>query len=262
MPPPSIHTPLHEARKLIRRRWADTALRDAVEQAIGQHLWPEVQNEPCGVMWRCQPSPDNGCTWFLQMSMWCGLKPFLPEFAVDKFFPLNAEKKGLARLSLLTEEGAPVTCDILDWQVCQGRPMNDVEIRTGQTLTGLHGGLFDVAGYKIPRRDMSDWWVARRPASNYYYYYLAHFVCHGILFEAFLEEEDTRENVFLHEVVYPNLERVEREFGVKPLIVQLYPSDQTPEEDFYWFCYPPHVNAWLLNWARENNLPLKPWKRR
>lgn len=168
--PPFIHTSLHEARELIRIRSADAALRGAVELTLGQHLWPELQTEPHGVMWRCLPSPDNGCTWFLQMSMWCGLKPFLPEFAADKFIHVNAEKKGLARLSLLTEEGAPVTCDILDWQVCHGRPMNEVKIRTGQTLAGFHGGLFEVAGYRVLRHNMSDWWVARRPPTNYYFY--------------------------------------------------------------------------------------------
>jgi hypothetical protein len=55
----------------------------------------------------------------------------------------------------------------------------------------------------------------------------------------------------------PNLERVEREFGMKPLVVRLYPPDQTEDEDFYWFSYPPHVNAYLVKWAQENKLPFK-----
>lgn len=104
---------------------------------------------------------------------------------------------------------------------------------------------------------MSEWWISLKPATYYYYYYLSHFIAHGVLFDVFEDEEGTRENVFTQEVILPNIERVTREFGIKPLIVRHYPPDQTDEESFYWYSYPPHVNAWLVQWAQENNLPFK-----
>lgn len=251
------YTDLKTARELIKQRWNDKELRRAVEEAIGPQLWPELKEQPHGVMWRCLPSPDNGFTLFVQASQWMGLQAFLPEYIEDNFVHLNAEKKCLGRLSLTMSDGAKVTCDILDWQANQGKPMTEVVLKSGEGLAAFHNRLFDVSGYQIMRRDLSDWWISHKPALNYYYYYLAHFIAHGVLFDVFEDEPDTREEVFTREVILPNLERVEREFGVKPLIVRHYPPDQTDDEDFYWFSYPPHVNAYLVKWAQENNLPFK-----
>jgi hypothetical protein len=195
----------------------------------------------------------------LQAARWVGLEQFLPSYIQDKFVHLNDEKKGLARLSL-TAAGLKVTADILDWQTSQGSPMNEVRIRSRETLAEFHLRLFDVAGYSVETRDLSEWFKSRKPACNYYYYLLQHFIAHGVYFEAILEGEDARHDEFTNSVIYPNLERIQSEYGLKPLIVQLYPPDQTPEEDFYWFSYPPHVNDYLVKWALENNLPLKPWR--
>ena len=255
-----IYVSLAEGRALSKERWANQALRNEVENRLAHNLWTELAAHPCAVMWRCLPSPDNGFTFFLQAARWIGLEPFLPSYIQDKFVHLNEEKKGLARLCLTTGDGMKVTADILDWQKSQGAPMDEVRICTGQTLPGFHLGLFDMAGYSVNHRDLSEWWKCRKPAHNYYYYYLQHFIAHGVLFEAVLEGEDARNDEFTQSVIYPNLERIQSEYGVKPLIVQLYPPNQTTEEDFYWFSYPPHVNDYLVKWALENNLTLKPWR--
>ena len=224
------------------------------------HLLPELAVNPCAVLWRSLPSPDNGFTFFLQAAHWIGLKPFLPRYVADKFITVNDEKVGLARLSLTAVDGAKMTADILDWKLSDGLPIEEVRIRSGETLDDFHLGLFDIAGYSVEHRDVSEWFKSRKPACNYYYYMFQHFIAHGVLFEAVLEGEDARHDEFTRSVIYPNLERIQSEYGLKPLIVQLYPPDQTPEEDFYWFSYPPHVNDYLVKWALENNLPLKPWR--
>jgi hypothetical protein len=250
---PSWYTDIETARELIQQRWNNNVLRRSVEDVIGRYLWPEMREQPYGVLWRCLPSPDNGFTFFVQASQWLGLQSFLPEYIEDKFVPLNPEKKCLGRLNLTTQDGTQVTCDILDWQANQGKPMTDVVLKTGESLVSFHHRLFRIAGYTTMYRDLSNWWISLKPA---YYYYLAHFLAHGVLFEVF-EEEHTREDIFTCEVFLPNLDRIEREFGVKPLIVRLYPANQSDDEDFYWFSYPPHVNAYLVKWALENNLPFK-----
>jgi hypothetical protein len=255
-----IYVSLAEARALIKERWANESLRKKVEYRLSGNLIPELAEKPRAVLWRSLPSPDNGFTFFLQAAHWIGLEPFLPSYIQDNFVTVNDEKKGLARLSLTSIDGAKVTADILDWKTNEGLPIDEVRIRSGETLADFHLGLFDMAGYSVETRDLSEWWKRRKPAHNYYYYYLQHFIAHGILFEAVLEGEDARHDEFTNSVIYPNLERIQSEYGLKPLIVQLYPLDQTPEEDFYWFSYPPHVNDYLVKWALENNLPLKPWR--
>ncbi|NVN91194.1 MAG: hypothetical protein HXX11_11405 [Desulfuromonadales bacterium] len=252
-----VHSSLNEARTEIHRRWNDAALKRSVEEMLGVHLWPEMKGQPRGVLWRCLPSPDNGFTFFVQASQWMGLKAFLPEYIEDMFVHFNAEKKSLGRLSLSMPDGTMVTCDIVDFHASQGKPMTEVVLKTGESLVGFHHRLLDRSGYPVMRRDLSDWWISLKPARNYYHYYLAHFIAHGVLFDVFEQEEDHRENVFLQEVVLPNIEKVEREFGKKPLIVRHYPPEQTEEENFYWFSYPPHVNTWLVQWAQENNLAFK-----
>lgn len=254
-----IYVSLAEARALIKARWADEALRKKVEERLSGHLWPELARQSRAVLWRCLPSPDNGFTFFLQSARWIGCEPFLPSYVEDKFVHMNDEKKGLARLSLTTADGEKVNADILDWQKGQGLPMNEVRICSGETLADFHLGLFDVAGYSVERRDLSGWWKSSKLAHNYYYY-LQHFIAHGVLFEAILEGEDARHDEFTCAVVYPNLERILSEYGLKPLIVQLYPNDQTLEEDFYWWSYPPHVNAYLLDYVQKNNCRIKSWK--
>lgn len=255
-----IFTPIDGAREELQSRQSNSALRKEVEAALGSNLWPEMLQESRGTMWRSLPSPDNGFTFFYQASHWLGLTPFLPEYSQDKFVPLNSEKHGLARLRLTLPDGTRATCDILDWQAGQGKPLADVRLKTGETLVEFHHGLFDVAGFAIERRDLSEYFSSRRPPSNYYFYYLSHFVAHGVAFEAIFEDEDPKEDRFTHEVIYPNIEKIEKAFGLRPLIVQLYPPNQTPIEDFYWWSYPPHVNEYLVKWALANRLPIKPWR--
>jgi len=241
---------------LIRQRWNDNALRRSVEEVIGAHFWPELIEQPHGVLCRCLPSPDNGFTFFLQASQWMGLQAFMPEYTEDKFVSLNPEKRCLGRLSLTMPEGTKMTCDILDYNANDGKPLTEVVLKTGEKLVSFHHRLFEIAGYQIMPHDLSVWLLSNKPAHNYYYY-LAHFIAHGVLFDVFEDDHGSKEEVFTREVILPNLEIVEREFGLKPLIVRHYPPEQTDDEDFYWFSYPPHVNAYLVKWAQENNLPFK-----
>ena len=150
-----IYVSLAEARALIKERWANEALRKEVERRLAGHLLPELAVNPRAVLWRSLPSPDNGFTFFLQSASWIGLEPFLPSFIQDKFVTVNDEKKGLARLCLQTEDGKKVSVDILDWQKSQGLPIDEVHICSGQTLSGFHLGLFDVADYYVKQRDLS-----------------------------------------------------------------------------------------------------------
>lgn len=162
----NLHCSLNDARTEIHRRWNDAALRRSVEEVIGTQLWPEMKEQPHGVLWRCLPSPDNGFTFFVQASQWMGLKAFLPEYLEDTFIHLNAEKKCLGRLSLTMPDGANVTCDIVDWRSSDRKPITEVVMKTGEGLVAFHHRLIDLAGYPIVRRDLSNWWISLKPAVN------------------------------------------------------------------------------------------------
>jgi hypothetical protein len=93
--------------------------------------------------------------------------------------------------------------------------------------------------------------------SEWYYAYLLHFVAHGVLFETLSVEVD---GAFLESTALPALRNIEHEFGVRPLIVSLFPDagTQSAEEDFYWWSYPPDINRHLLDYARMHGLKIKP----
>ena len=83
-------------------------------------------------------------------------------------------------------------------------------------------------------------------------------MAHGIWFENPVTA-DERENGFAHAVILPALGRIKQQYGLQPLIVRIYPDEetQTDEEDFYWWCYPPRINEYLVRYARENKLPVR-----
>jgi hypothetical protein len=112
----------------------------------------------------------------------------------------------------------------------------------------------------LERRDITDWYHTIGRPADYYYPYLLHFVAHGVFFEKFETGVDEREYRFTQSVVLPALQKVEEQFGLKPLLVRLYPENQSDEEDFYWWCYPPRVNDFIVSYAREHSLPLREWK--
>jgi hypothetical protein len=73
----------------------------------------------------------------------------------------------------------------------------------------------------------------------FYHRLLALFVCHGVMFENFLDEGD--EGKFTCKIVRPAIEKVTNHFGLKPLIVRLLPEES--EADPYWCWYPGHLEA-------------------
>ena len=85
---------------------------------------------------------------------------------------------------------------------------------------------------------VSDWHNFKdRHAADYYRYFLAFFVCHGVLFENFVTNEE--ESVFYNSVVFPAMAEVTERFGVKPLIVPAIAEEKLQDE--YWWCYPAHI---------------------
>ena len=78
------------------------------------------------------------------------------------------------------------------------------------------------------------------------------------MFDVFqTEEDDAEEDVFTKNVVLPALEKIKQKFGIKPLIIRLYPKDQTEEEDFYWWCYPSKINNYIIEFAKGAEIKFK-----
>lgn len=258
MPTPpldNIYVSLDEARASLEERRADPALLRKIEEFVGTNFMPEFKIGPKGVLWKYLLSPDNGFSFFLHQCAYTKVEPLVLEYLGDMFITINEEKKGLGRLRLTLPDGSKEVVDVMDFPPNQRKRMDEVVLKNGETLVDLHHRLLTFSGYQTGLRDQTDWAHAIGRPADYYYPYLAHFIAHGVLFESYLTDDpDEREVAFTREVVAPVMDRLENEFGLRPLIVRLFPEQQNESEDFYWWSYPPHVNEYLLSYVDEHGL--------
>ena len=255
-----MYTTLDAARSIVHQRWSDTSLRLGIQNYLGSSFIPEFLLGPRSVLFRCLNSPDNGYDFFHLCSQWLCCNPLSTTFVKDKFCTINEDKKGMARLCLFDAQNKRVKVDLIHWKSAAGLRLDQVQTLGNISLHQFHESLFNVSFNQHQRIDLSDFFLNHKPAANYYYYLFLHFVTHGILFESFADDSEDNPDKFNNCVVLPNFERVVSEFGLKPIIVRLYPPAQSALEDFYWWSYPKQVNHHILDWARQNDLPIKPWK--
>ncbi len=259
----AIHVSLDEAREELAKRWQDEKLRESVESELGQYFINSFKDEPRGVIDWCLVSPNNSFTFFLQCANYVKCFPLATEYLGDTFITFNEEKAGLGRLRAYLKDGRKVLVDLIDFSANEKKQIKEIITKSGEGLVDFHHKLITQSGYSIELLDLTSWFRSIGKAKDYYYLYLLHFVAHGVIFENFVMEDDEEsetETVFTHEIVLPAIAKIEQKYGLKPLNVRLYPKQQSAEEDFYWWCYPPHVNEYIINYAELHKLALRNWR--
>ena len=252
----NIYFSLDEARAELARRWQDQELRNAVEAELAGQMLAEFCAQPRAVISRQLLSPDNGGMFFMQAARYVGAVPFGWEFLGDIFTHSNPEKQGWGRLRA-TIGNRRALIDLISFTANNKKKISEVVTHIGEGLADFHHRLLEIDGIQLARRDLTDWYRGFGKPGDYYYPYLLHFVAHGVLFENFQTEADERENVFTQTVILPNLRKIEDRFGLRPLVVRLYPENQTDDEDFYWWSYPPALNDYIVQYAKEHRLPMR-----
>lgn len=256
----NIYVSLDEARAELKRRWSDDSLKNRAREALGTRLIPHYGDEPLFVSTRQLMTADNSAIFFAQCARYVGATPCAQEFLGDTFVHFNEEKKGLGRLRVELEDGTRATVDIMVFHENERTPLGNCILKDGSNLADFHHHLLALDGDNILLRDNTAWYRSIGKASDYYHDLLVHFVAHGVLFETFYDEGGTTEDAFTHEVAYPAITQIKKEFGLSPLIVRSFPETQSDDEDFYWWSHSPQINAYILTYARERNLELKPIK--
>lgn len=252
-----MYLSLDEARDELRRRLLDQELRAAVRTELGAHFMEPFENSPVASADRHLLSPDNGIEFFHQGSRYIGATPLHTEFTGDLFVVINEEKKGLGRIRLTLDDGSRATVDIIDFHANEGKSIGECVLRSGEPLVDFHHRLFEFAGYTLEFLDTTAWRRRLGRSAQYYYYLLLHFVAHGVLFQTFSTQSDSNEQRFFAAVVSPAIERIKRSVGIAPMIVRAFPENQTPSEDFYWWSYPPRLNAYLIDYALQSGLKFR-----
>lgn len=253
-----IYVSLDEARNELKKRWTDESLKKAVLDELGDNFMKDFEDGPYSVLFRQICPADNGFVFFYQCSKYINASPLILEYRDDIFVHFNEEKKGLGRLRVVLEDKSKALVDIMDFHENEKNKLGDIRIKTGEHLIDFHHNFFKILKCQIDLRDNSKWFKNIGSAERYYYYFLLHFLAHGVLFDVFqTDEDDEKEDVFTKNVVLPTIKKIKERFKINPLIVRLYPEDQNEEEDFYWWCYPPNINDFIVNYAKENNIVLK-----
>lgn len=247
----AIYWTLDDARTEIAKRSRDLELRKKIEEELGDLFIPDFSGKPRSISFRQIITPDNGFMEFYQNSKYLGVEPLVMEYKKDIFVSFNEEKKGLGKLRV-TKNGKRGYLNILDFHANEKKALEEVTIKTGELLMDFHHGLMEHFGYAHAHKDFSEWFKKVGVAKDYYYPLLLHCVAHGVFFETL--EGDEYENAFTRDIIMPTITRIKEKFGLVPIFVKLYPNDQTKEEDYYWWSFPPYVNDYIAGLEELNKV--------
>jgi hypothetical protein len=237
-----MYTTLSEAKKELEKRWNDKELKKKIENFLGEDL-PEIFKEkPRAYLVRDIISPNFEFFYFLDLVKEARLDIGLCEYSGGKLVAKNFNKYHLCRMffhnGMGKKNGDKIdTFNVIDFNKSEGKTMNKVKTIWGNKLIDFHHKLLKKITKVNPEKifDITSWFNAHRNKTEYYYlHYLALFLAHGILFENFLfskgEEEFTRKKII------PSFKKLEKIFGIKPLVVPATLLED--ESEAYWWYYP------------------------
>jgi hypothetical protein len=252
-----IYFSIDEARNELRRRWHDLELRQAVETELGHCFINLFKKGPRGCYYPPLASPTVAFEWFVHLARYVGSEPTALECSGDYFSRGNDEKVGLSRLRVTNSEQQPCLVDCLSLHAANRKEIRSLTTRMGISLVELHRNLLRESELAIVCHDLTEWTKNLGKPPAFYEPFFAHFLAHGVLFETFDLDTDY-ESKFTREVVLPAFKNAKSRWGLAPMIVNLYPNNQTLEEDFYWWSYSPRISRFIIALAQQHNVPIRP----
>ena len=171
-----------------------------------------------------------------------GIQPLILEYLSDKFTNRNEWKYYLGRISAYKgknkkDESIFETKMVIDFLKSDMKPLSEVKTHWDESLVDMHHRLF-LRYFPMMKGgifDMSLWLKEHgNNAKEYYKSFLKLFIKDGILFENFLI--NGKELAFTKNIILPALIDIEKETGMRPLIVALEPTDI--EGDQFWLSHP------------------------
>jgi len=249
----ALYTSLHEAVVELKERRHNQELCSIVADFHRACPPTFMDGGPFACLFRQIITGDNEIKRFLELSRASGLPPLGMSFTEDRFHAENLDKKCLAMLPFWDRHQERMLNIVGVLQ--NGFALKDITCRNGMSLVKFHRHLLEHQhpGFSRHVSDMSDWAKAVSGAHFDYFPFLALFLTGGILFENF-QTEDEEETAFVHERTIPAFEKVERMFGVRPLIVRLFADEEVADPK--WWRYPDElypVAKALLHKPREGD---------
>jgi hypothetical protein len=239
------------AMEELERRQKDPLLKKKVEEYLSGDIPEYFKDGPILYLARHIVTPNFETLRFIHLMRQLGLKTVVSQDSKGMFVPYNQVKKALCKLPIchrvsqkgkkLNEHYENVT--IVDFDEADGRTFSEIKTLWGEGLIDFHTRLFtELLGKDgdIERPDDAEW-IDRHHRESllaHYKHLLALFLVHGIFFENY-DMHDKHEAYFVKNILRPAYLFVEKKFGYRPLIVQIYPT--TFESGRFWLSYPKRV---------------------
>jgi hypothetical protein len=233
-----IYTPIEDVRREIYQRWSNQILRQNVESFFGG-AFTGMGAEPYAVLCRTLATPNREFFCFAEHAAAIGLTPLAQEYLDDRFCTLNPDKLSLIRITILSGTDHQNRPNFRRYSIAEnnkvrGSRFSAIKSSWGENLVDFHHRLFEQFFPNINYTNESAWIHKNgTTAKSYYFAHLIRFICHGVLFENFLETRN--ELAFTRDVVLPAFEAVHSRFGVKPIIVRLMPDELAEDPSWSWY---------------------------
>jgi hypothetical protein len=236
-----IYTPIEEAGEIIRERWSNKSLKEAVEKNLNKDFPEILKSGPHGLIWRQIGTPDGEFERFINLCKQANIKPICFEYTQDKFHAGNFTKYGLVNLHFFDHKTNYGTITykekIIDFNKAEQYKLSELKTLWNENLVDFHHffltTIFPIMCDSVV--DMSTWFKSHGAKPSEYYEYLLSFaVCHTVYFEDY--DLLDSERGFIDEIVLPAFNKVEKKFGFKPIIVKISKIGEH-EKDPFWWCY-------------------------
>jgi hypothetical protein len=243
-----IYTSLDDVKEEIHKRWQDKDLRKKLEDFFGKEGLPDYLFEkPHAISIEDIATPNLYCWTFIAKAHDAGLEPLHLEYLDDIFVTINHDKSALGKMGFyhgLDNNGDMIKTveRLIDSSKEEKKKLKHIMTHKGESLVDFHHKIFFKNFPNAKVHDGSEWFAKKGGCAKLYYkHVLAMAVCHGVLFENFLDydyESDLVQNIML-----PAFAEIEREFGYRPLIVAVAPTHEVLGK--VWLCYPEFIKTML-----------------
>ena len=234
-------TQKEEAIKEIKRRRQDNELLKKVSNFLDGDIPDHFNKEkPILYLSRHLATPNYEALRFIEVCKLGGLPLVIGQDLKGTFVGNNELKRGLAKLAVT--RGLSHTLNeiieyftIVDFSTEQGKPLSEVKTKAGTPIAKLHEKLLrEIYPNSVEIVDESEWIDrnSRNDIVKQYEKMLALMTVHGVMFESYPETELD----FVKSVLQPSFEKIEKEIGVRPLIVELISDEMELHRD--WNSYP------------------------
>jgi len=255
----SVETAVNE----IERRRNDPDLIKRVEDYLQNDI-PEhfSRSKPIFYFSRHLATPNYEVAHVIEMTKLYKYNLVVGEDHKGIFVSNNELKISLGKLPVV--KGVSKTNDeiienmtIIDFATSQGKAMDEISTKFGQSLPDFHHDLFKFVYPENPELVDESAWIDRNDRNNIVEQYkkiLALLCVHGVMLESYVPEELK----FVTEVVSPAFKTVERAIGVRPLIVEHISPELEVTRN--WNSYPNNVYSFVKKKRNHNQTQLADYK--